>query len=196
MIFFSKLSCHLTLFLISISIFFLLCLVSFKFYTTPHLQDHKMPEAVSNTPLVSFVPFVNFNLSYSILFILFTSFPFTFFLSFLLFSFPLFYPLLSSPIVSSSLLFSSLLYLDDVHRLSLAYVASCVEMSITYKVLKPHLDFIIFSVIFPTLCLSAEDIRLIFLLQLFILFFIFSFFIFTFVFLHFYIFLFFQYSIF
>jgi hypothetical protein len=48
---------------------------------------------------------------------------------------------------------------DDVHRLSLAYVASCVEMSVTYKVLKPHMDFIIFSVIFPTLCLSPEDIR-------------------------------------
>lgn len=49
--------------------------------------------------------------------------------------------------------------LDDVHRLCLAYVASCVEMSITYKVLKPHLDFIIFSVVFPTLCLSPADIR-------------------------------------
>lgn len=48
---------------------------------------------------------------------------------------------------------------DDVHRLCLAYVASCVEMSITYKVLKPHLSFILFSVVFPTLCLSPADIR-------------------------------------
>ena len=51
------------------------------------------------------------------------------------------------------------LLVDDVHRLCLAYVASCVEMSITYKVLKPHLSFIIFSVVFPTLCLSPADIR-------------------------------------
>ena len=53
----------------------------------------------------------------------------------------------------------SFLSADDVHRLSLAYVASCVEMSVTYKVIKPHMDFILFSVIFPTLCLSVEDIR-------------------------------------
>mmetsp|Transcript_23745 Transcript_23745/g.34001 ORF Transcript_23745/g.34001 Transcript_23745/m.34001 type:complete len:1123 (-) Transcript_23745:74-3442(-) len=49
---------------------------------------------------------------------------------------------------------------DDVQRLCLNYVAACVEMSPTYKVLKPHLDFLLFQVVFPTLCISDEDIRL------------------------------------
>ena len=36
---------------------------------------------------------------------------------------------------------------SDVHLMSLAYVTSCVEMSVTYKgALKPHLDFILFQV--------------------------------------------------
>lgn len=48
---------------------------------------------------------------------------------------------------------------DDVHRMCLSYVSNCVEMSPTYKVLKPHLDFILFSVVFPTLCLTQEEIE-------------------------------------
>jgi hypothetical protein len=47
---------------------------------------------------------------------------------------------------------------DDAHRMCISYVASCVEMSPTYKVLKPHLDFILFSVVFPTLCLTQDEI--------------------------------------
>jgi hypothetical protein len=44
--------------------------------------------------------------------------------------------------------------------MSLTYMASCVEMSATYKTLKPHLDFVLFEVIFPTLCLSPEEAKL------------------------------------
>jgi importin-7 len=49
---------------------------------------------------------------------------------------------------------------DDVHRLALTYLASSVEMSVTYKVIKPHLDFLVLQVIFPTLCLTSEEARL------------------------------------
>lgn len=48
---------------------------------------------------------------------------------------------------------------DEVHRMCLGYVSSCVEMSPTYKVLKPHLQYIVTSIVFPTLCLTDEDIR-------------------------------------
>jgi hypothetical protein len=48
---------------------------------------------------------------------------------------------------------------DEVHRMCLGYVSSCVEMSPTYKVLKPHLEFLFTSLVFPTLCLTNEDIR-------------------------------------
>jgi importin-7 len=49
---------------------------------------------------------------------------------------------------------------DEVHRYCLAYLASAVELSVTYKAVKPHLDFVLFQVIFPTLCLSAEEVAL------------------------------------
>jgi hypothetical protein len=48
---------------------------------------------------------------------------------------------------------------DDVYRSCITYVANCTEMSPTYKVLKPHLQFILFDVVFPTLCMTSEDIR-------------------------------------
>lgn len=48
---------------------------------------------------------------------------------------------------------------DAVHRHCLTYISSCVEMSPTYKVLKPHLDFILFEVTFPTLCLTEKDLE-------------------------------------
>jgi len=35
-----------------------------------------------------------------------------------------------------------------------------VEMSPTFKVIKPHLDFVLFQAIFQTLCLSSDDIKL------------------------------------
>jgi len=49
---------------------------------------------------------------------------------------------------------------DDVYRSCLTYVANCTEMSPTYKVLKPHLHYILFDVVFPTLCMTQEDVQL------------------------------------
>ena len=48
---------------------------------------------------------------------------------------------------------------DEVHRMCIGYVSSCVEMSPTYKILKPHLEFIVTGIVFPTLCLTDNDIR-------------------------------------
>lgn len=47
---------------------------------------------------------------------------------------------------------------DDVHRMCLSYVASCVEMSPPYKAMKPHIEYILFSVVFPTMCLTDADL--------------------------------------
>lgn len=49
---------------------------------------------------------------------------------------------------------------DNLVRNCLTFLSNCSEMSPTYKVMKPHLNFILFDVIFPTLCLSNEDIEL------------------------------------
>ena len=49
---------------------------------------------------------------------------------------------------------------DEVHRSCITYVGNSVEMSPTYKLIKPHMDFILFSVIMPTLCLSETDVEL------------------------------------
>lgn len=49
---------------------------------------------------------------------------------------------------------------DIVHRSCISYLANCAEMSPTYKILKPHLEFMLFRVIFPTLCLSDEDVEI------------------------------------
>ncbi len=48
---------------------------------------------------------------------------------------------------------------DNVHRMAITYLCNSVEMSPTYKILKPHLQFILFGVIFPTLSLTQEDIK-------------------------------------
>jgi importin-7 len=48
---------------------------------------------------------------------------------------------------------------ENVHRMCISYVCNSVEMSPTYKVLKPHMEFLLFGVIFPTLSLSEADIR-------------------------------------
>jgi hypothetical protein len=42
----------------------------------------------------------------------------------------------------------------------LAYVSAASEMSPTYKMIKPHMEFILFRVIFPCLCLSENDLEL------------------------------------
>jgi len=47
---------------------------------------------------------------------------------------------------------------DRVVHLCLTYVDLAVELSSTYKLLKPHLDFLLYQVCFPTMCLMQEDI--------------------------------------
>jgi len=49
---------------------------------------------------------------------------------------------------------------DRVLHLCLSYVDLAVELAPTYKVLKPHLDFLLYKVCFPTICLTEEDIQL------------------------------------
>ncbi len=49
---------------------------------------------------------------------------------------------------------------DDVMRMCLSFVSSCVEMSPTYKVIKPHLSFLLLQVMFPAMCLTEEELRL------------------------------------
>ena len=49
---------------------------------------------------------------------------------------------------------------EDVHRMSITYVVACVEMSPTFKILKPHMDFLLFNIVFPVLCLPNEDVQL------------------------------------
>lgn len=49
---------------------------------------------------------------------------------------------------------------DDLHRCCLTYLNNCTEMSPTYKVIKPHLQFILFQVVFPTLAVTEDQIKL------------------------------------
>lgn len=48
---------------------------------------------------------------------------------------------------------------DRVVHLCLTYVDLAVELAPTYKMLKPHLDFMLYKVCFPTMCLTPEDIE-------------------------------------
>lgn len=49
---------------------------------------------------------------------------------------------------------------DRVVHLCLTYVDLAVELAPTYKLLKPHLNFLLYDVCFPTLCLTPADIEL------------------------------------
>ena len=49
---------------------------------------------------------------------------------------------------------------DRVVHLCLTYVDLAVELAPTYKLLKPHLDFLLYKVCFPTLCLTQADVEL------------------------------------
>lgn len=70
-------------------------------------------------------------------------------------------PLLLGPVMNNLAIKASGGFItDNLHRMCLAYMMSSVELSPTYKIIKPHLDFVIFQAIFPTLCLSSEDIEL------------------------------------
>eukprot|EP00559_Dactyliosolen_fragilissimus_P005157 CAMPEP_0184857384 /NCGR_PEP_ID=MMETSP0580-20130426/2545_1 /TAXON_ID=1118495 /ORGANISM="Dactyliosolen fragilissimus" /LENGTH=1039 /DNA_ID=CAMNT_0027352953 /DNA_START=55 /DNA_END=3174 /DNA_ORIENTATION=+ len=46
---------------------------------------------------------------------------------------------------------------DRVVHLCLSFVDLAVELAPTYKVLKPHLDFLLYKVCFPTMCLTPAD---------------------------------------
>ena len=48
---------------------------------------------------------------------------------------------------------------DRVVHLCLTFVTSAVELSATYKLLKPHLEFLLYQVCFPVLCLSPSDVE-------------------------------------
>lgn len=48
---------------------------------------------------------------------------------------------------------------DRVVHACLVFVGPATELSHTYKLLKPHLDFLLFQAVFPELCLSKKDIE-------------------------------------
>lgn len=48
---------------------------------------------------------------------------------------------------------------EAVHFSCLTYLSSAAEMSPTYKVIKPHLDFVLGQIIFPVLCINVDEIR-------------------------------------
>lgn len=50
---------------------------------------------------------------------------------------------------------------DRVVHACLMFVGAATELSHTYKLLKPHLDFLLFQAVFPELCLSEEDVQVI-----------------------------------
>jgi hypothetical protein len=49
---------------------------------------------------------------------------------------------------------------DRVLHLCLTYVDLAIDLAPTYKMLKPHLDFLLYKVCFPTMCLTQDDIEL------------------------------------
>ncbi len=49
---------------------------------------------------------------------------------------------------------------EEVHRQCLGFMEAAVEMAPTYKLIKTHLNFVLFDVIMPTLALSEKDIEL------------------------------------
>lgn len=49
---------------------------------------------------------------------------------------------------------------DRVVHLCLSYIDLAVELAPTYKILKQHLDFLLYKVCFPTLCLTSDDVEL------------------------------------
>ena len=48
---------------------------------------------------------------------------------------------------------------DRVVHLALTFVDLAVELASTYKLLKPHLEFLLFQVCFPTMCLTKDDVE-------------------------------------
>jgi importin-8 len=65
--------------------------------------------------------------------------------------------ILLAPVMNTLLRKSQGVFVTDiVHRMCLTYTANAIEMSPSYKAVKPHLEFLLFSVIFPTLCISMQ----------------------------------------
>ena len=48
---------------------------------------------------------------------------------------------------------------DRVVHLCLTFVDLAIDLAPTYKMLKPHMDFLLYKVCFPTMCLTQEDIE-------------------------------------
>lgn len=48
---------------------------------------------------------------------------------------------------------------EVVHRQCLGFMQSAMEMSPTYKLIKGHMDFVLFQMILPTLALSESDVE-------------------------------------
>ncbi|RLN05666.1 hypothetical protein BBJ28_00014502 [Nothophytophthora sp. Chile5] len=49
---------------------------------------------------------------------------------------------------------------DRVVQLSLVFLQEAVDSAVTYKLIKPHLGFLLFEVIHPVLCLTPKDLQL------------------------------------
>ena len=47
---------------------------------------------------------------------------------------------------------------DEVHRHCLSFIGTAVEVSKTYKVLKPHLSYLLGDVVLPSLCVSEDEV--------------------------------------
>jgi hypothetical protein len=47
---------------------------------------------------------------------------------------------------------------DRVVHFSLSFIDLAIELAPIYKLLKPHLDFLMYHVCFPTICLNADDL--------------------------------------
>ncbi|KAF1787789.1 Armadillo-type fold [Phytophthora cactorum] len=49
---------------------------------------------------------------------------------------------------------------DRVVQLALVFLQEAVDSAVTYKLIKPHLGFLLFEVIHPVLCLTPKDLQL------------------------------------
>jgi hypothetical protein len=47
---------------------------------------------------------------------------------------------------------------DRVVHFALSFIDLAIELAPIYKLLKPHLDFLMYHVCFPTICLNADDL--------------------------------------
>lgn len=49
---------------------------------------------------------------------------------------------------------------DNVFRNCIAYISGASEMSPSYKAMKPHMDFILTKVVFPSLCMTDTELEM------------------------------------